>query len=163
MNMLGEQIMGQETFQNLMVWEEIFSPGQTIKIEVSYEIQVPLQSRNIVREKVEGNYKGIWPQEANNIPIEFLDRLPEGSYYFFDYYLTSGASWAGTIGAEEVRLHFGPDWQDHDLRTSARGKFFMSGGINTGPGAPTSYYYMLRDEEPTENIYFAVKPRKTDK
>lgn len=158
--MFGNQYMGRETFQNLMVWEESFAAKQKKKVEVSYEVQVPLQAKSIVRKKVEGNYKGIWPQEANNVPPGFLNRLPEGSYYFFDYYLTSGASWAGTIGAEDVRLHFGPDWQDHDLHTSTRGKLVMSGGVNAGPGAPTSYNYLLRDEEPVENIYFAIRPGK---
>jgi hypothetical protein len=158
MKLTGEQFVGQETFQNLMVWEEKFAPHQKKRVEVQYELQIPLQENRIVGKKTEGNYKGIWPHEANNIPLAFLETLPKESFYFFDYYLKSGASWAGPIGREEITVRFGPEWQGHDFHTSATKGISMSGGVNAGPGAPTMYYFTLRNEEPAENLYFAVRP-----
>jgi hypothetical protein len=57
--LLGNQFMGPETFQNLIVWEESFSPAQQKKVEVNYEINIPSQENKMVRKQVEGNYKGV--------------------------------------------------------------------------------------------------------
>ena len=59
-----------------MVWKDTFDPGQVRSIEVEYGIAVPLQKNSIVRRKEVGNYKGIWQQEANNMPLHFLASLP---------------------------------------------------------------------------------------
>ena len=163
MSLAGGQRIGDDVFQNLMVWEERFSPRQKKRVEVQYEIEIPLQRNASIRRRVAGSHKGIWPQEANNVPASFLDRVPGGDFYFFDYYLTSGSSWAGPIGAEDVNVHLEPAWQGHELHTSAKGKFVMSGGAHAGPAAPLGYHYLLRDEEPVENLYFALRPRREAK
>lgn len=161
MKLMGDQIIGGERFGNLMVWEERFSGGQKKTIEVLYEIQMPLQENALIRKRAKGNYKGTWPQEANNVPAWFLKKLSRTSYYFFDYYLTSGASWSGPISEEDIFVHFGPWWNGHEFHVSTTG-ILSSGGRNAGPGAPTTHYYMLRNQEPAENLYFAVRPRKLD-
>jgi hypothetical protein len=159
----GNQFIGQESFQNLMVWEETFSPSQQKKVAVDYEIDIPLQENQTVRHRVEGNYKGIWPQEANNIPAQLLQKLTSGQYYFFDYYLTSGASWAGPIAFEKVTLHFDYWWRDLDFySTIKRGVIGWSNRI-LYPDLPIVATYQLKNEEPTENIYFAIRPGKNNK
>ena len=52
---------------------------------------------------MKGSHKGVWLQEATNVPVASLKKIP-GSYYFFDYYL-SGASWSGSVGFEDITLH----------------------------------------------------------
>jgi len=161
--LFGRQFIGGETFQNLMVWEEIFSPSQQKKVAVNYEIDIPLQENKTVRQKVEGNYKGAWPQEANNVPVHFLQQLASGQYYFFDYYLTSGGSWAGPIASEDVTLHFDYWWRDLEFHsTIKKGEIGWSNQI-LYPDLPIVATYQLRNEEPTENIYFAIRPGKKNK
>ncbi len=161
MKLMGDQVMGRESFQNLMVWEEHFGPKEKKTVEVRYEIQIPLQENVVHKKKVEGSHKGIWPEEANNIPLWFLDRLPKGSFYFFDYYLTSGSSWAGPIGEEIVNVHFGSSWKGHEFHTSANEKFSkVSGKAKTSErDIGTTYIYKIKNVEPAENLYFAVKPQ----
>jgi hypothetical protein len=160
--LFGKQFIGRETFQNLMVWEETFSPLQRKNVEVDYEIEIPLQKRKVVRKKVKGSYKGVWPQEANNVPVQFLQKLAPGSYYFFDYYLTSGASWAGTIGFEDVRLNFDTWWRNLVFySTVEQGKIGWS-NRTPKPGLPIIAHYTLRNVEPTENVYFAIRPGKNN-
>jgi hypothetical protein len=160
MNLMGKQLIGSDTFQNLMVWQEHFRPNEKKTVEVKYELQIPPQKNVVLRKKTEGSYKGIWPEEANNVPANFLKTIPPDKYfYFFDYYLTTGTSWKDTIGEEVVTIHFGQTWPDHEFHASAGGKITMSGGANAGPGAPTTYYYNLRDEEPKDNLYFAVRAK----
>jgi len=158
--LFGNQLVGQESFQNLMVWEEIFSPSQQKKVAVDYEIDIPLQENKTVRKKVEGNFKGVWPQEANNLPIPFLQQLASGQYYYFDYYLTSGASWAGPIAFEDITLHFDNWWQDLEFHSTIKqGEIGWSNRIFDS-GLPIVAIYQLRNEEPTENIYFAIRPKE---
>lgn len=160
--LFGEQFIGQETYQNLMVWEETFSPSQQKKVAVDYEIEIPFQENKTVRQKVKGNYKGVWPQEANNVPVQFLQKLASGQYYFFDYYLTSGASWAGPIYFEDVTLHFDYWWRDLEFySTIKQGEIGWSNRI-LYPDLPIKAFYQLRNEEPTENIYFAIRPGKNN-
>ena len=102
---------------------------------------------------MEGNYKGIWPQEANNLPLAFLETIPRNEkYYFFDYYLTSGASWKDTIGEEVIQLRLHDSWQGHELFSSYKYNLVRSGTV---PDELT-YTYILRNEEPAENLYFAL-------
>lgn len=162
-NLSGKQSIGKETFQNLMVWEETFAPSQRKKIEVDYEIEIPLQENKVVRKRVEGNQKGVWPQEANSVPVQFLQRVGSGSYYFFDYYLTSGASWADSIAFEDITLHFDYWWRDLEFYSTVKsGRMSWSNRI-LYPGLPIVATYHLRDEEPIENIYFAIRPGKKNK
>jgi hypothetical protein len=163
MKVFGDQVMGRETFQNLMVWEENFSPGQEKKVEVSYEIEIPLQENKVTRRKEQGSHKGIWPQEANNIPVEFLQKLAPGSYYFFDYYLTSGASWAGPIAFEDITVEFDPWWRDLDFHSTIQQGRISWSNTTLYPELPIAAYYTLRDEEPAENVYFAIRPGKNNK
>jgi hypothetical protein len=160
--LFGRQFIGRETFQNLMVWEETFSPAQHKKVDVNYQIHIPLQKNIVVRKRVKGNYKGVWPQEANSVPVHFLLRLRPGRYYFFDYYLTSGASWAGPIAFEDVTLHFDHWWRDLEFySTIKQGRLSWSNRI-LHPSLPIVANYTLRDEEPTENIYIAIRPGKNN-
>jgi hypothetical protein len=41
--LFGDQLIGKETFQNLMVWEETFAPSQQKKVVVDYQIDISLQ------------------------------------------------------------------------------------------------------------------------
>ncbi|MBW1775116.1 MAG: hypothetical protein JRJ82_19855 [Deltaproteobacteria bacterium] len=151
--MFATERIGPETFQNLMVWRETFEPGQTRIIKVRYAIQIPLQKNAWKQKKVEGNYKGIWPQEANNLPLAFLKTIPRNEkYYFFDYYLTSGASWKDTIGDEVIQLRLHDSWQGHELFSNYKYKLVRSGTV---PDELT-YTYILRNAEPAENLYFAL-------
>lgn len=161
-NLFGEQLIGQETFQNLMVWEEAFSPSQKKKVVVDYKIDIPLQENKTVRQKVKGNYKGVWPQEANNVPAHFLQKLASGHYYFFDYYLTSGASWAGPIAFEDVTLHFDYWWRDLEFHSTIKKGEIGWSNRTLYPDLPIIALYQLRNEEPTENIYYAIRPGKNN-
>ena len=160
--LFGRQFIGRETFQNLMVWEETFSTAQHKKVDVSYQIHIPLQENKVVRKRVKGNYKGVWPQEANSVPVQFLQRVGPGRYYFFDYYLTSGASWAGPIAFEDVTLYFDHWWRDLEFYSTIKpGRLGWSNRI-LHPDLPIVAHYGLRDEEPTENMYFAIRPGKNN-
>jgi len=158
--LFGKQFIGEEPFQNLMVWKETFSPSQQKKVAVDYEIDIPLQENKTIRQKAKGNYKGIWPQEANNVPIHFLQKLASGQYYFFDYYLTSGASWAGPIAFEDVTLHFDYWWRDLEFHSTIKQGDIGWSNRMLDPDLPIVATYQLRNEEPTENIYFAIRPGK---
>ncbi len=160
MKLFGNQFMGQDGFRNLMVWEETFSPSERKTVEVMYEIQIPLQEKKTIKKRVKGSHKGVWPQEANNVPVAFLQKIPPGSYYFFDYYLTSGASWAGPIASEDIELHFDYWWGDPELYTTIRPEEIAWSNRILHPNLPATAYYTLRNEEPTENIYFAIRPQK---
>ncbi len=162
-HLFGKQLMGKDSFQNLMVWQETFAPKQHKNVEVMYEITIPLQNTDVVREKVTGNHKGIWPQEANTIPVDFLSELDSGAYYFFDYYLTSGASWAGPISFEDISLKFDSWWQDLEFHSTIKQGRISWSNTTLYPGIPTVAYYSLRDVEPTENVYFAIRPGKNNK
>jgi len=156
--LFGQQSIGSEHFQNLMVWSERFGPYRKRRVEVRYELGIPLQENSVVRTMAEGNYKGIWPQEANNVPLSFLGRIPDGAFYFFDYYLTTGASWSGPIGYEEVLLHLGPAWKGHRLYFSVSPGPRPLSGMGKDTEMQTTYRYTLKNSEPAENLYFALMP-----
>lgn len=160
MKLFGKQHMGRESFQNLMVWEESFAALQRKKVVVDYEIQLPLQENRTFRRKEKGNHKGVWPQEANNVPVSFLQKIPPGAYYFFDYYLTSGASWAGPIAFEDITLHFDQWWRNCDFYSTINPDEIVWSNQTLNSDFPVTALYKLRDEEPTENIYFAIRPDK---
>lgn len=61
--LFGDEMIGDKSFHNLMVWKETFNAGQISTIKVTYAIAVPLQENSVKTKKVKGNYKGIWPQE----------------------------------------------------------------------------------------------------
>ncbi len=145
------ETIGSATHANLMVWEEDFTPHQTRTVSVRYAIAIPAQTSVWQRKQVKGNHKGIWPQEANNVPLDFLGLLPGGGsrYFFFDYYLTSGAAWAGTIGEEVVRLRLHPSWKGVPLYNNRGGRLVPADNGLT-------YVYGFRDADPVEDLYFAL-------
>jgi hypothetical protein len=154
-DLFGQERIGKERFQNLMVWQEVFNPSEARTIEVAYVLAVPLQKNSVTKRQAKGNYKGMWPQEANNLPLHFLRSLPGGEmFYFFDYYLTSGASWKGTIGEQTIRLEMDRSWSGHAL--------YRHGGPEVTEGREEldtgmAYTYSLRDTEPTANLLFALR------
>lgn len=154
-SLFGDQQIGKGTFQNLMVWKETFAPRQTRTVDVAYDLAVPLQENRVVRKKVRGNYKGTWPQEANNVAADFLGILPhEKRFYFFDYVLVTGASWKGPIGKETVVLVLDETWRGRALQRSAgppEGKW-------EGDKGGLVWTLTLRDAEPTANLLFALSP-----
>ena len=165
--LFGNERIGDESFHNLMVWKETFEAGQVSIIEVAYRIAVPLQENSFKTMKVKGNYKGIWPQEANNLPIDFLKSIPGKKdlspfsyhkFYFFDYYLVSGASWKGTIGEETITLRLDDSWQGDLLYSNQKYRLVRSGDSDEGVrSGDLTYNYTLRDADPTVNLYFALK------
>lgn len=157
-HLFGRQRMGHDELQNLMVWRESFSPYQEKSVKVEYELTLPIQEAEVLREKVKGNHKSIWPQEANNAPPVFVESLPDGSYYFFDYYLTSGASWAGPIGIEEIIMNFDQGWYDVEFYTTIDVDALSWAPRACKPSEPVWIYYTLENSEPSENLYFAIRP-----
>lgn len=150
----GREMIGPEAFHNLMVWKETFQPGQSRTIRVDYGVSVPLQTYALRVEQARGNYKGIWPQEANNTPIEFLARLDRGrDYYLFDYYLTTGASWNGPIGRETLSLCLDESWKGHTLQRAYGPKLTET----REQAAEVTYVYTLQNAEPATNMYFALE------
>ena len=133
---------------NQMVWTETFTAQEERSIVVQYTIGIPKQKTNILLRKVTSNQKGIWKEEANNVPIYFLKTLETGTYYFFDYFLTSGSSWLGPIGTETVNLHLPDEWANQIV--------FCSQGERVIQTGATTWTYSLSNEEPQENLYFAV-------
>lgn len=148
----GGDVVGESKFHNLMVWGENFQPGQQKIIEVVYSLAIPLQKNVVRKTKAKGNYKGVWPQEANNLPKEFLDSIPKDKqYYFFDYFLTSGASWKGPIGKEVVNLNLDESWSGHRLYCNLESELFKS-QVKNGH----RYTFRLTKKEPDKNLYFAL-------
>lgn len=149
-----QEHIGREAFQNLMIWHEVFKPGEVRTIKVEYGIAIPLQKNSVTTSKERGGYKGVWPQEANNVPTEFLGTMPaEQMFYFFDYYLTSGASWKGTIGEQTIMLEMDDSWSGHALFRQVGPEILerreeMQGGAR--------YIYYLRNAEPSANLLFAL-------
>ena len=72
---------------------------------------------------------------------------------FFDYYLTSGASWKNTIGEEVIQLRLHDSWTGHQLFSNAKHRLVQS----DNGSAELLYTYSLRNAEPEENLYFALK------
>lgn len=131
---------------NKMVWRELFTPNEVRLIVVTYSLNLPTQSKKSEKMRKVSNEKGISREEANNCPVAFLNKLAPGDYYFFDYYLVTGASWKGPIGKEEIRLHLPPGWVNATLsswpeKTTTREDLMV---------------YRLEREEPRDNIYWAV-------
>lgn len=158
MHLFGRQRLGHDEFQNLMVWEETFSPHQEKSVKVEYELTLPLQEAEVLRKRVKGNHKSVWPQEANNVPPTFVDSLPDESYYFFDYYLTSGASWAGPIGVEEILMSFDQWWYDVEFYTTIDTDELSWAPRKAKPSDPAWMYYVIENIDPSENLYFAIRP-----
>ncbi len=148
-------------YSNLMVWEETFSPAQRKTIVVDYEIEIPLQENKVVRKRVESRKERL-SLEVNGVPVQFLQKVDSGSYYFFDYYLASGASWAGSIGFEEITLHFDHWWRDLEFYSTIEQNKLSWSNLTPHSSIPIVVTYQLRDEEPTENIYFAIRPGKNN-
>jgi hypothetical protein len=150
--------IGTEDFHNLMVWKETFDPRQTRHVHVHYAMAVPPQKNAWRQKKVSGSYKGVWPQEANNMPLNFLESIPQNeSYFFFDYYLTTGASWKGPIGKETIFLHLHDSWHGHQLYSNHKEMLQQTEGKKSGP---LTYTYILQNTEPVENLYFALQRPK---
>jgi len=165
-DVFGNERIGTSSFHNLMVWEDSFAAGETKTIEVAYTMAVPLQPNRVQKKTVTGNHKGIWPQEANNMPADFLQTLPGGNnppdsglqaYYFFDYYLESGASWKGPIGEETITLHLDGTWQGHRLFSNKKDQLTAAKTGGDAKPCAMTYSYSLRDAEPSENVYFALQ------
>lgn len=158
LSLFGEQRVGKHRLQNLMVWKETFSPNQTRSIVVDYALRIPPQRNQWMEERVRGNYKGIWPQEANRVPLAFAQSIPRDvKYYFFDYYLVSGASWKGTIGEEVITLRLDPSWKGHELLSNYGFKLIHPKSLDDGKTDELTYVYFLMNAEPAENVLFALK------
>ena len=152
----GTSRIGTEKFRNLMVWTETFAPGQSRTIDVRYAIAVPSRVSQWKRIEVTTSIKGPHPDEANNLPAAFIDGLPETDYYyFFDYYLTTGASWRGPIGRETITLELDPSWRGHKLYFS---RDDAAGAVKKSTGeSDLQHRWVLTDAEPAANLYFALK------
>lgn len=133
---------------NLMVWREDFAPGEERVIEVRYAMEIPIQKNKSVTKRVVSKEKGVSRDEANNCPMGFLQTLERGNYYFYDYFLTSGASWKGPIGRETITLHLPESWSGCQVYCSQPERLKQT--------VPLTWTYTLTNEEPTENLYFAV-------
>jgi hypothetical protein len=154
---MGGDAVGSRELGNLMVWAEEFRPGQAKTLEVGYVMAIPLQAAGWSRRRVEGNHKGVWPQEANNVPLAFLQTLPPGPYYFFDYYLVTGAAWKGPIGSETVTLELDGSWAGHELFCNLSESLHKATSMQKGGKTPsTAYVYQFREQEPQSNLYFAL-------
>lgn len=138
--------------QNLMVWREDFSPNEERSIEVRFSVEIPSQRKKSAKKRIESAGKGILKEEANNCPPDFLKTLKPGRFYFFDYFLTTGASWKGPIGSEIIALHLPEYWREQRLYCSKPDRLKQSD--------PLTWVYTLTNEEPQENLYFAL-PKKT--
>lgn len=157
--------VGNDLFQNMIFWEETFTPGQRKKIEVTYKVDIPLQENKIVQSRmiVQKGERVPEPIAPDGVPIQFLQKINTGSYFFFDYYLTSGASWAGSIGFEEITLHFDRWWQGLEFYSTIKEDKLDWSNKTQNPNTPITVTYQFRDKEPTENIYFAIRPGKNNK
>ena len=157
--MLGTSPIGGEHFGNLMVWAETFAPHQRKSIDVSYAIRVPPRVSRWQRITVNTNIKGPHPDEANNLPAAFIDNLPEVDYYyFFDCYLSTGATWHGPIGRETITLHLDDAWRGHKLffsRDVAAGRVEESKAAGDGGGL--RHRWTIEQAEPAANLYFALR------
>jgi hypothetical protein len=154
---MGGDAVGPSELGNLMVWAEEFRPGQAKTLEVSYLMEIPLQAARWSRRRVEGNHKGVWPQEANNVPLAFLKGLPAGEYYFFDYYLVTGAAWKGPIGSETVTLELDGSWSGHELFCNRMASLNKATRMQKSGKTPsTAYVYEFQEQEPKNNLYFAL-------
>lgn len=154
---MGGDSVGARELGNLMVWAEEFRPGQAKTLEVGYVMDIPLQAAGWSRRRVEGNHKGIWPQEANNVPLAFLKALPAGEYYFFDYYLVTGAAWKGPIGSETVTLELDNSWAGHELFCNHLKSLNKATRTRKAGKKPsTAYVYQFQEQEPKSNLYFAL-------
>lgn len=136
---------------NLMVWREDFSPKEERTIEVRYAMEIPLQKNKSVTKQIVTNGKGILIEEANNCPHLFLKTLKWECYYFFDYFLTTGASWKGPIGGEIITLHLPEYWRGQQPYCSKPDRLKQTD--------PLTWIYTLTNEEPQENLYFALPKR----
>ena len=154
--LFGTSKIGEGRFRNLMVWTETFQPGQTRIVDVRYAIAVPSRVSQWKRITVTTSVKGPHPDEANNLPAAFIDGLPETDYYyFFDYYLTTGASWRGPIGRETITLELDPSWRGHKLYFS---RDDAAGAVKKSTGeSDLQHRWVLTDAEPAANLYFALK------
>ena len=52
MDIFGTQLMGKDPYQNLMAWEEFFSPKQSKEVRVIYELTI--------QDLQQGDYKRLW-------------------------------------------------------------------------------------------------------
>lgn len=136
------------TVHNLMVWREDFMAGEERVIEVRYAMEIPIQKNRTVTKNIRTNAKGIPKEAANNCPVDFLQTLKKGDYYFFDYFLTSGASWKGPIGRETITLNFPVSWSGKRAHCNKPERLIQTDSL--------TWTYTLINEEPTENLYFAV-------
>jgi hypothetical protein len=151
--------IGNDAFHNLMVWGERFKPYQTQTIDIRYTMDLPSQKNRWEQKMATGSYKGVWPEETDNLPISFLKTIPYNEeFYFFDYFLVSGASWKGAIGEEIITLRLDPSWKGHKLYSNRMQRLVPVNdlGVKKASGDLT-YAYTLRDEEPVENLYIALR------
>ena len=151
--------IGNDAFHNLMVWGERFKPHQTQTVDIRYTMALPLQKNRWEQKMVTGSYKGVWPEEADNLPISFLKTIPYNEeFYFFDYFLVSGASWKGAIGEEIITLRLDPSWEGHKLYSNQVHRLVPANHLGGKKASgDLTYTYTLRDEEPVENLYFALR------
>lgn len=110
----GLPVAGDTLMQSLF-WEAQFPANELLEIVVDYVIDVPQQLPTMVTSRQQGTRNARLLKE-DSISREMSKALnPERTYLFFSYIITSGASWQGTIGSEQVRIHLEPDWQQNPV------------------------------------------------
>lgn len=136
-----------ENYNNKMIWREDFAPNEERIIQVDYSLYLaPLTNEYEKRKMNVGGFNA--GPTAENTPSKLLSKIKKDKkYYFFDYFLESGASWKGTIGKEVIRLHLPKDvWEMSDLECYPK-------KLNDEDGV---LVYTLENEDPDYNLYFAL-------
>ena len=87
--------------------------------------------------------------------MDFMRKIPKGSYYFFDYYLTSGSAWKGPIGEETITLELDGSWLNHTLHCNVDTTISKSDSTDN---STTLYVYSFKNQDPSTNLYFALSP-----
>ncbi len=148
--------IARETYnQNMMAWEEAFAPKEERIINVQYQLDIASQLKGEVATRVKKMefyrpiplFIGLTPIDLSCIS-RLLNNLPDGRYYLFDYFLVSGATWKGPIGKETIRLHLSDDFKGMQVLCSQPDRLKQEN--------PTTWTYVLENEKPRENLYFAL-------
>ena len=85
------------------VWEQHTKPGITTHISVCYTVTLTAQSIHYSKSYISE------PDDSEVIPFSVIDVDKwNDQYFFFDYVLTSGATWFGPIGSEIIEITADP-------------------------------------------------------
>jgi len=150
-----DEITREMINQNMMAWEEAFAPKEERTIDVQYQLDIASQLKDGVATRVRKMqfyrpiplFIGLTQTDLSDISA-LLSGLPDGPYYFFDYFLVSGATWKGPIGKETIRLHLSDDFKGVQVLCSQPDRLKQEN--------PTTWTYVLENEKPAKNLYFAL-------